>query len=258
MFEHALIELPPSVLGLDIGCAWGDLTVDRFGGLPAVQCVLGLDKNEACIARANEAFGEDPRWRFVVLDVERADAEDELAKLLASIGSNGPMLVLMAFVLNHLTEPIRLLNILRSTLPSGSKIIIRTSDDGTKLNSPDPEGRLAFILEMTNRAPGIGDQLHGRKVFSQLYAAGFRDVRMFAEPILLPNMSPEEREMLFDVHFSHRINQWEEAAATGTLSSTDQADIERLKKTLCEYKLDLANPSHFFFETLFGAVATVP
>jgi len=258
MFDFALHGLEQPVVGLDVGCARGEVTIDRFGAFDQIAKVIGVDRDPECIEQAITSHSGDNRFVFAVLDIEGVPAEDELRRLLAQHAPQGaPVVALLAFVLPHLASPIRTLKLLRSVLPRGSKIVVRTSDDGTKLAYPDLEGRLGYIVETTERAPRHPDQMHGRKLFHQLYRAGFRDIRLFVEPIVLPNLTEEERDLLYDVHFSHRPNWWDEAIKMGDLDSSAQRQVDELKNVLEEYEMDLHDPAYFFFEALFGAVAAV-
>src|SRR5215211_2453322 len=153
MFDYALADLAAPITGLDIGCARGEVTADRFGAFDQFQRVLGLDADLDCIEQALATHKGD-RWAFVRFDIEGVSAEEELRGLLQEHNPDGQTVVaLLAFVLPHLASPIRALKMLRAVLPSGSKLIVRTSDDGTKLDFPDPEGRLPYIVEMTERPP---------------------------------------------------------------------------------------------------------
>lgn len=254
MFEYALARSGKRLLGLDLGCARGDVTVDRFGSFDAFEKVIGVDKDEECIEKACAAHGDDSRFSFELVDIEGPTAQDELARLITQEGEYDGVVVLGVAVLLHLAAPIRLLKNLRSVIPRGSQVIIRGTDDGTTVGYPDLEERLAFILEMTRNAPGQSERQNGRKFFQQLTRAGFRDIQMFVEPFLLPNLSEDERSLLWPASFAWRLRSWEIAEAAGSLNQHDRESVVMLRSALEEFELDLDDPGFFFCEYLYGAV----
>ncbi|MDH3725926.1 MAG: class I SAM-dependent methyltransferase [Myxococcales bacterium] len=254
MFEYALDGLESSVLGVDVGCADGEVTRDRFERFPQFEHVIGIDKDSECIAAAS-AVSDGQRWNFQVLDIENADAEEKFRQLVLRQDEESPVVVFMAFLLNHVAAPIRVLRILRSALPKGSKVVIRSGDDFFTHEYPDHAGRLKFILGMSEKAPRAADRRHGRKLYGQLYRAGYRRIRMFADPILSPNLSETERRSLYKIWFDHRLAPWERALENGNQVSVE--DLQALREALVEYELDMEDPAFFFLAVGLGAVAEV-
>ncbi|HKK56156.1 hypothetical protein, partial [Marinobacter sp.] len=108
---------------------------------------------------------------------------------------------------------------------------------------------------ITEEAPGKSDMRHGRKLYYQLYRAGYRKIHMFAEPILLPNLSVEERQALYAIWFHHRLQPWLDALDDGHPKASEY--IAKLSVSLEEYELDMEDPSFFFLALGIGAVAEV-
>ena len=245
------IEAEP-VPVIDIGCAQGEVTVDRFDALPEVGPVLGVDRDERCIEEAREMTSGNSRYRFEVLDVEAPDADERLRDAVSNQGGGGPMLVFSALTLHHLAAPEKMLRMLRRILPPGSCVVLRTFDDGTKLGYPDEEQRLAQLLEFSRTSPSGSDRQHGRKLFFQMRRAGFTDIEFFSEPLQLLAMDPTQRRLLFEAHFSHRRDPWIKAAEAGHPEAAER--LEQVEELIDEIEADLADPAFFYFESLFGAV----
>ncbi len=256
MLACALSGVDGRALGLDVGCAAGHVTFDRFGAFDAFTEVIGVDKDAGCLAAANAARPDPSRWTFARIDVESASAEDELTALLSTRDPDLPVVVLLALVLLHVGAPIAVLSMLRRVLPAGSLVVVRSSDDGTKLAYPDRADRIRRIVEMTRREPGKSDRISGRKLHHQLHRAGFADVRLFAEPLLLPSLEREERRALFATSFGHRLAGWEAEARAGRLSEAELLEVAELRAALEQAEADFDDPEFFYFETIFGAVAT--
>lgn len=244
LFQAALKDLPECPLALDIGCAQGYVTFDRFTTLGDFGPVIGIDTDEKAIGTAIEQIPKD--WSFEVASIEDPEIENIISGILDKAGNNGkPVFVFFAYVLMHLKDPIRVLEALRKTLPPGSKIVVRTSDDLTSASYPDPEENLAFILEPSVPNPMGGDRKHGRKLYTQLYRAGYRQIEMFLHYEIISNLDKAQREAVFQMIFSWRADGLADKVESGLASKEEAAELDGLRKALDDLKNNLLNPEFF-------------
>jgi SAM-dependent methyltransferase len=255
MFEFALLDIPSPAIGFDVGCATGDVTRDRFGAFDDFDRVIGIDKDAECIRRHVET---DERFLFSHLDIEELSAEDKLRTLLAEHVGDRPVVAFLAMVLHHLASPIRVLNLLRCTLPKGSRIIVHTLDDGAIMGFPDDEANLERVLRVADVIKnGTGDRYHGRKLNSQLHRAGLRDIRMFVKPWLLPDLDGSRREAMFRMAFNFRPNMLKRAMDAGDAGREGSELLDTMVEDIGELELNFLQPDYFYMTLSFGAVATV-
>jgi SAM-dependent methyltransferase len=143
---------------LDIGCADGIGTVDRFADL-SYQRVVGVDRDPTVIQAAQKKNPDPDRFTFACLDVEAFDFEVQLAELF----SGTPDIVYSALTIHHLANPIKLLRTCRYSLSRPGAVVLRGSDDGSKTAYPDPEDRVQRAIELTLASPGVSDRMNGRR-----------------------------------------------------------------------------------------------
>lgn len=190
---------------LDLGSGYGHVAASRFSSLPQVDKVLCVDINARVIERAQILFAEDPKLIFEVLDMESEDFADRLSELMARHGIERFHILYSALTLHHLRNPNRVLRSLRRVMESGAYIILRGSDDGSKLCYPESE-LMESIIRKTMQATGVSDRQNGRKIYTQLFDSGFRDIRIFSEMRDLSRLEYDDRRQLFQESFSYRIN----------------------------------------------------
>ena len=90
-------------------------------------------------------------------------------------------------------------------MESGSYIILRGSDDGSKLCYPHSD-LLQQIVDLTTKAKKVSDRYNGRKIYFQLQSSGFKDVKMFSFMRDVSGYDYEQRDALFKESFSYRID----------------------------------------------------
>ena len=80
---------------------------------------------------------------------------------------------------------------LKLLLNQNGAIIVRGSDDGSKLACND-ENLVGKIINLYNKAEGISDRYNGRKIYSQLWESGFKDVKMFFNVLDTSQLNKEQ------------------------------------------------------------------
>lgn len=121
---------------IDAGSAYGYVSADRFEPLEQVAKILCLDNNPRTIERAAIRFADHSKMIFECFDLESDNMEQELEALLEKHHIPRVHIIYSALTLHHLKNPDRVLRRLRKCMDRGSYIILRGSDDGSKLCYP--------------------------------------------------------------------------------------------------------------------------
>lgn len=208
---------------LDIGCSNGVLTISRFADEKRIKKVIGVDYNAKDIAEANQTAKKlNDKFVFYTVDLESPNVLDNINEILEKEGVGKADIVFGALVLHHLHNPNKLLLQLYDIMPEDGRIIIRGSDDGGKLCYPKSE-LLKEILYRYEKLVKTSDRSNGRKLYWQLYKAGYVGMQMIYSVVDTCGKDRKERERLFDVGFSFRLNRIDEMIALNP-------DNEELKK----------------------------
>ena len=205
-FQYVMsnLENKNNLLAIDVGCAEGYVTYSRFSKYKEqFKGIIGLDINTVKIEEANKSIN-DPIFSFYELDIEDNSMEESLKNVLEQNNVQGFDLVFSALTIHHLQNPIKMLSRLRRMMNKGAFIMLRGSDDGSKLAYPDEENLISEILKLTLKAKGVSDRLNGRKIFNQLWRAGFRNIKMLYDIKDTVGMDFDERHDLFIESFNYR------------------------------------------------------
>ncbi len=185
---------------LDIGCNNGLQTMRRFGSDARVKTVVGVDRDEACIAEAKQKY---PDAIFDVVNVEGREFKTKLNSICAENGIKGFDIINVSMVILHLERPARFLTQVRSLLKPDGKIFIRDIDDGINVAYPDPDGRFAHLTEICKYCDMLGFRHSGRQIYFYLKEAGFSRVKLEKAGLDTSSMDFDEKEALFDIYFGY-------------------------------------------------------
>ncbi len=188
---------------LDVGCAYGFVGTSRFRG-ESFSNIIGIDKNEKCILKARE-ITDDSRFSYYLADIESDEFDEKIESIMSENQIEKFDVIYVALVIHHLKEPIKFLKKAKKLLSQEGVIIVRGSDDGSKLAYND-NGLMKKIIDLTLAVSDVSDRYNGRKIFSQLKKAGFTEVNIFSYMRDISSLDFDERENLFNESFSYRIN----------------------------------------------------
>ncbi len=240
---------------VDIGSADGVVTRSRFSEACFAR-VIGIDRDGDCIAKASTGDPDDTRFEYRQADIESLDFDEVLGRMIEP-SNQAPNMFYSSLTLHHLANPIRLLRTCRYRLGSPGAIVLRGSDDGMKVAYPDPEGRMARVIDSTMASPGVSDRLNGRKLYHQLYRAGFRNINMYYDVQDTANLTQEERRDLYIEGFGWRRNYLMTALAQLPQSELLREELNTLDELLSEFEFDFEDSGFYYAELGFGAVALV-
>jgi|GEM_PF-1413399 len=247
------LEKQENLIALDLGCAGGEVMVDRFSQFSEFRHVIGVDRNEDKIRDASSAnYGN--KYVFVCADVETGEFEEAVSKQLESYGEPYFDIIFSALTLHHLSNPLKALFKLRKLLRPGGYVILRGSDDGTKLAYPDEQQLVRNIMLMTQEVEGASDRENGRKLYTQLKKVGFDQIQLLYDIKDTVNKSLDERMSLYQGSFSYRINNFKKRLAQEPDNEQFQDEYNWMKDALEELEMEFANDSFFYQETVHLAI----
>ena len=204
-FGYILSRLPTKTpVGLDIGCADGAVTRLRFLPEYGFSRVIGVDKNEEGVARAEN----DGLFGFYCADAEAEGFSARLREILDENGVGGVDFVYCALSLHHMTRPLDVLKKIKAFMNPGAGILLRGVDDGTVITYDDG-GVADKSIALSLQTPNMSDRFFGRKFYSLLVDAGFRDMRAFFSTDSTVGMDFDDRQLFFDYYFRFRRNYTE-------------------------------------------------
>ena len=238
---------------LDVGCAYGFVAEDRFGSDERAACILGLDNNALAIEKAREIH-TNPKMLFEVLDVEDEDFEEELASLLKKHGISDIHIIFSALTLHHLKNPKKVLRKLRKFLAKDGVIILRGSDDGSKLAYPN-SNLMYQIIQKSLSAHGVSDRQNGRKLYAQLFDSGYHDIRIFSSMKDLSSIDYDDRDALFQESFAYRIDYFRKAYDQDPLDFQAKNDYEWMKEALDLFEQQFYEQNFWYCEYDYVGVA---
>ena len=188
---------------LDLGCAYGYVTKDRFGDIPN-SFIMGVDINKDCLEYAKIHNGGD-NIVYEPLAFEDDDLEENLCVLMQKYNIQSFDIMFASLVIHHLKNPNKFLKRIRKFLAKDGYIIIRGSDDGSVIGVGD-DGLISKIIELHLKTQGISDRLNGRKIYSQLLGSGYKNVKMMNYVKEISEMDIDERYEVFQERFAYRRN----------------------------------------------------
>lgn len=237
---------------LDMGCAFGHVTRDRFGAFDHIR-VLGVDRSEECIKTARE-LEKNAHIEYECVDLESSDFEERMHSIMQDRGIAAFDVVFSSLVLHHLKDPIKLLMKIRKFIKKGGYIILRGSDDGSVIAYNDQD-LVRKIIEKHLSTPGISDRLNGRKLYYQLYTSGYKDIRMFNYVKDVSGKDFDERHEIFEERFSYRANYIKNLLKKDPTSIPLKNDLEWMTYALDKLEELFGNESFWYQEIDFVAVA---
>lgn len=188
---------------LDVGCAYGFVTRDRFASIEG-SFTIGVDVNEACLTYAKEHNASD-NMVFEHLQLESEDLEDELYAIMDKYSVESFDIIFASLVIHHLKNPNKFLKRMRRFLNKDGYIIIRGSDDGSVLSIND-DGLVQKIIDLHLSTEGISDRANGRKIYSQLISSGYKNIKMMNYVKDISGLDIDERNDIFEERFAYRRN----------------------------------------------------
>ena len=237
---------------LDMGCAYGFVTKDRFAKIPNAT-VIGVDRSEILIdyAKENSMFNGAS---YYVLDLEDEEVIDNLYEIMQKENIEKFDIIFASLVIHHLKNPNKLLRNIRKVLADDGYIIIRGSDDGSIVTYND-DGLIQKVVDLHLSCDGISDRLNGRKIYSQLVSSGYKNVKMINWVKEVSGMDLDERNEIFIERFSYRKNYIKTQCEKDPYNAANRKKLEEMEYLLSELENKFSEESFWYSEIDFVGVA---
>lgn len=240
---------------LDVGCAYGHVTRDRFAPLDCVDRIIGVDANAEAIERAKVLHADEPKMSFEVIDLEDDSMEERLRDVLCRCGTNDDAdIIYSSLMLHHLSEPVRVLRSLRRLLAPGGHIVLRGSDDGSKMCYPGT-ALMEWIIGKSMGVRGASDRINGRKLFTQLTESGYGDIHIFSNMRDTSALDEDERDTLFKESFAYRIDYFEKERERNPSDVRLRNECEDMRTALQQLERKFHEKGFWYCEYDYVAVA---
>jgi len=158
--------------------------------------------------------------------------------------------IFVCFVLEHLPQPVKALNILKTHLKVGGSITVIEGDHGSTYFHPDSEtARKAILCQVELQRRSGGNANIGRELYPLLKEAGFGSIRVSPRMVYVDAGRPELVSGFTKNTFTAMIEGVRESALTAGLTDHDTfaKGIQDLYRT--------TEPDGVFCYTFFKAVA---
>lgn len=237
---------------LDLGCAYGYVTKDRFGEFDNVS-VLGIDKQEACIEYAKK-YNKPDNFNYAVVTVEDPSFQDEMERVMEENGIESFDIIIATLFIHHLNDPIKALRTVRKFLSPDGYIIVRGSDDGSVIAYND-DGLVQKIIDKHLSTPGISDRHNGRRLYFQLYTSGYKQIKMMNYVKEISTLDFDERMDVFDERFAYRRNYLKNMLDKDPGNMEYKNSLDWMDYALKKLETLFGNDSFWYQEVDFVAVA---
>ena len=252
--EYVLKKLPhlDEINILDMGCAYGFVTKDRFSFIPNAK-VVGVDRSDKLIefAKENSMFEGSS---YHVIDLEDEEVIENIEEIMEERGIEKFDIIFASLVIHHLKNPNKLLRKVRRILSKDGFIIIRGSDDGSMVTYNDDD-LIKKIIDLHLSCDGISDRLNGRKIYSQLVSSGYKNVKMINWVKEISNMDLDERYEIFVERFSYRRNYLKTVYDKDPYNMNNKKRLEDMDYLLSELENKFGEESFWYSEIDFVGVA---
>ena len=252
--EYCLKNLPrkDKIYILDAGCAYGYVTSDRFSKIENAF-TLGVDISNKCLEYAREHNHSD-NIVYEYLDLENEDFDDNLTSLMEKYDIDKFDIIFSSLVIHHLKNPNRFLRKIRKYLSKDGFIILRGSDDGSMVSCGD-DGLINKIIDMHVKTDGISDRFNGRKLYGQLIASGYKNVKMMSYIKDTSSLDIDEKEDVFLERFAYRKNYLQNALEKDPYNIEKKNALEAMVYALDMLENKFSEESFWYCEIDFVAVA---
>lgn len=237
---------------LDMGCAYGFVTKDRFSKIPNAK-VVGVDRSQELIQYANEKSMFE-NCSYYVVDLETEETIEQLEQIMEEQDIEKFDIIYASLVIHHLKNPNKLLRNVRRLLDKTGFIIIRGSDDGSMISYAD-DGLVQKVIDLHLSCDGISDRLNGRKIYSQLISSGYKNVKMINWIKEISGLDMDDRYDIFIERFSYRRNYLKAQCDKEPYNNALKKKYEEMDYLLSELENKFAEESFWYSEIDFIGVA---
>lgn len=224
---HHDTEYPAGSIVLEVGCGVGSQTITLARRSPDARFV-SVDRSLDSLVQAQRRIAEAG-----LANVEFRQA-DIFALPFAPASFDH---VFVCFVLEHVTEPAKALEVLKRVLKPGGTMTVIEGDHGSTYFHPDSTSAHRAIQCLVDLQQQVGgNSLIGRQVYPLLKQAGFGDVQVTPRMVYVDGSRPGLVEGFTRRTFTAMIEGVRDAALeAGLISATEfDAGIRDLYRTAAD------------------------
>jgi ubiquinone/menaquinone biosynthesis C-methylase UbiE len=212
---HHDTEYADGSLVLEAGCGVGSQTITLARRSPGARFV-SVDKSLQSLAQAHRRIAEAG-----LTNVEFR--QEDIFDLPFAPASFDHMFV--CFVLEHLQEPVKALELLKRLLKPGGTLTVIEGDHGSTYFHPDSAAAHRAIQCLVNlQQQGGGNSLIGRQLYPILKKAGFAEVRVTPRMVYVDGSRPGLVEGFTRRTFTAMVEGVRDAALEAGLTSAAEFD----------------------------------
>lgn len=185
---------------LDVGCGNADMIFDRLHNYKNNYRLIGVERDSEKVAEAIEKYGDNNIF-FCVSDVESPEFSDTIIEEMEKDGVDQFDIINISMLLLHLKSECALLRKLRRLLKPDGIIIIKDIDDGINFAYPDDSCIFDRIYRICDNNETSGERKNGRSIYTNLYRAGFRKIKLEKSGFSTIGLNYEEKEAFWGMYF---------------------------------------------------------
>jgi len=237
---HADTRFPPGRRVLEVGCGTGAQTVSLARNSPGAHFVA-IDRSTTSLARASERVAAAGLSNVEFLHADLFALPFDTASFDHAF---------ICFVLEHLSNPIDALRLVKQLLRPGGTVTVFEGDHGSGNFHPDSaiaHRAIACQVELQRRAGG--NACIGRQLYPMLVQAGFQAPRVTPRVVYVDATRPDLVDSFTRKTFTWMVEAVREEALTAGIidAATFDAGIRDLNRA--------AEPDGVFCYTFFKGVA---
>lgn len=218
---------------LDIGCAYGFVGKTRFINEKFAK-IIGIDISQRCISYAQNNQHDD-RFVYEVIDIEDDSFESKMHEIMIKYNIQSFDIVFCALVIHHLKEPKKFIRKIRNFISPAGYLVIRGSDDGSKLSFGD-NGLMDKIIDMTLAQTGVSDRLNGRKIYNLLSLSNYENITIESYMRDTSHFSYDDRQLLFQESFAYRINYFRKNWEKDPSNESNKHSFDEMENMLAKFE----------------------
>jgi hypothetical protein len=103
----------------------------------------------------------------------------------------------------------------------------------------------------------MSDRHNGRKVYTYLSVAGFRDIRIQSEMRDTSELEIDKRRLLFEESFAYRLKYFKQQFDLDPRNKEHAEDYHRMERLLKEFEMLFSVPSFWYGEYDYVGIARI-
>jgi ubiquinone/menaquinone biosynthesis C-methylase UbiE len=228
---------------LEVGCGVGAMSEILLRRFPSVN-LTGIDYSEAQVKQAKDFLSKVPyaNDRYSIYQMDAMDMDFESGTYDAAF---------ICWVLEHISDPLRVLSETRRVLKPGSQVIITEVLNSTFFVEPYSPNVWQYWMKFNDfQYENGGDPFVGAKLGNLLQAAGYSRIETTIKTFHLDNRNPAKRASM--------IRFWTDLLMSGLpqLIEAKYVTEEIAEKVKDEMKIVAKSPSAVFYYSFVQAKAT--